>query len=101
MKQHFRGVIWPRQPIQGPQGPIYRYIVVGILAADAPLHSLDLFRVTQPGLGSTAFLDGDAPDLAEALEGVRQPQLTPEQALWLRGDASDILLSLGQMGEPE
>jgi len=97
MRQHFRGVVWPRAAINGPQGPIYRYVVVGILAADAQLGDLDLFRVKQYGLGSTTFLDGEAPGLAEALEEIPQPMLTPEQANWLRGDASEVLLSLSEL----
>jgi len=95
MRQHFRGVVWPRQPIQGPQGLIRKYIVVGILVTDRSLGNL--FRVPQPGIGTTAFLDGAAPGLAEALEEIPQPMLTPEQANWLRGDASEVLLSLSEL----
>jgi len=97
MRQHFRGVVWPRAAINGPQGPIYRYVIVGILATDGQLGNLDLSRVKQYGLGSTTFLDGGAPGLAEALEEIPQPRLTPDQANWLRGDASEVLLSLSEL----
>lgn len=41
MKEHFRGVVWPRPALPDQQGrPSYRYIIVGMLTTDTPLKGL-------------------------------------------------------------
>ena len=34
MREHFRGVIWDRDPVQGPKGLVYRYPIVGLICTD-------------------------------------------------------------------
>lgn len=42
MKEHFRGVVWPRDSVEGRDGvPAYRYAIVGLLITDEPIEGLD------------------------------------------------------------
>lgn len=78
-REHFRGVIWPREPANGPERKVYRYVVVGMLVTDEPLD-------VHP---NETAVDGAVHGVAEALEAARR--VTPRRTL---GDASDVLLSL-------
>jgi hypothetical protein len=79
MKQHFRGVIWPRQNDEPDKG-IYRYTVVGLLVTDKPLENLSANQIV---------LDGNADGMAEVLEAITQKE--PKVQV---GDATDVLLKL-------
>ena len=90
MKQHFKGIIWPREQQEGEvrvgkRGKaiktIYRYVVVGMIVTDEP--------VTQFEGKNEIFLDG--PDLA-----LIQPftRIKSRKMKFKPGDASGVLLSL-------
>ena len=81
MRQHFRGVIWPRDD-QADKG-LYRYTVIGMLVADKPLERLS---------GNQIVLDGHAAGMAEALETIQQ-----KEAKYQIGDATDVLLNLSHL----
>ena len=41
LKECFRGVVWPRDPVTDNDGkPAYRYVVVGMLVTDQPIEGL-------------------------------------------------------------
>lgn len=93
MRQHFRGVIWPRGSEEGEvrvgkrgkaKAPVYRYVVVGMIVTDEP--------VTQFEGKNEIFLDG--PDLA-----LIQPftRVKSRKMKFKPGDASGVLLSLGDL----
>lgn len=86
MKEHFRGVIWPRgeTPQPEPLKPVYRYIVVGMLITDKPVEGLE---------GKNELVvDGSAEGLAQILQ-----QLPVKQPRNRLGDATDVLLQLDTM----
>ena len=89
----FRGVVWKRDDRKAPDGrTIYRYTVVGILVTDEPIDGL-------PGsieLPSETVLSGFTALLAEALGSIRKAK-----AKIRFGDATDVLLSLGDNVEEE
>lgn len=41
MKEHLKCVVWPRDPLDGPEGKIHRYVIVGMLVTDQPLQNLE------------------------------------------------------------
>lgn len=75
MQQHFRGVVWPREPQDGK----YRYVVVGMLVTDKPIPELEANQIV---------LDGHAAGMAEAVGAIMQK---PSD---FRGDANSVLHSL-------
>lgn len=106
-REHFRGVVWPRQnlttpPVRGPEGPVYRYAIVGMLVTDTPL----AFENKDPNTISEVVLDGSCPGVAGLLQMVRRGR-----AVYTLGDATSVLCSLddgitsltdddGQDGDP-
>lgn len=80
-REHFRGVVWPREPFDGPQGKIYRYVVVGMLVTDRPLD-------VEP---NQTAIDGSVTGLALALEQAHRVGLPR-----ILGDAVDVLLALDE-----
>lgn len=84
-KEHFRGVVWPRQsdtvpPKHGPDGPVYRYAIVGMLVTDTPLSFNHLDEVA---------LDGGCLGIGSELQFVRQAKTS-----FRPGDANGWLTSL-------
>ena len=79
MREHFRGVIRPREQIEGPAGPVYRYAVVGMLVTDRPLD-------VHP---NETAIDGPVRGLAEQLVGAHRVELLHQV-----GDATGVLVSL-------
>jgi len=59
MTQHFRGVIWPRPPMEGPAGTVYRYPIVGMIVSSEPIEGFE---------GNEVAIDGDC-DIAGTLIG--------------------------------
>lgn len=78
MKQHIKGVVWPREPHLVKGKKVYRYILVGMLVTDEPL-SFD----------EEVVLDCAPRDLAQSFDAL--PRRKPKCIL---GDATDVLLSL-------
>jgi len=78
-REHFRGVLWRRDPVSVPEGELHRYTVVGMLVTDRPL------RVCS----DETAIDGTVTGVAEALEGARH--VRPRDLL---GDANSVLMSL-------
>jgi len=62
MKEHFRGLVWPRDPKQGPEGKVYRYLVVGLLVTDTPIDGLEGHNET--------LLDSHSPGLSMVLKAL-------------------------------
>lgn len=89
-KSHFRGVVWPRKPQEGPSGKVYRYTVVGLLVTNEPIPELDGFT---DGISQTA-LAGRAPGLAEALADIPHGEVAHRL-----GDATSVLVSLDAIKE--
>jgi len=85
-REHVRAVVWPREPVEGPQGRIYRYAVVGLVVSDRPIEA---FHNPDGSIRNEVVLDGDAPGITEALAAVRQVEPTRKI-----GDAVDALCSL-------
>lgn len=108
IKQHFRGIIWPRGLFELPEKlrhqygvrkynklkketektTQYRYIVVGLLVTDKPLEGLEG--------KNEILLDGHAAGIAEALETITQKKLATRV-----GDANDVLLRLQDLVEED
>lgn len=40
MREHFRGVVWPRLPVDIAGGTVYRYAIVGVLVTDQAIEGL-------------------------------------------------------------
>lgn len=86
-REHFRGVIWPREPKPNDGQQAYRYLVVGMLVTNRPLD-------VHP---NETAIDGALVGMAEALEKARRVELGHKL-----GDAADVLLSLNTAWpEPE
>lgn len=81
-KQAFKGVVWPREPVEIDGETAHRYAVVGVLLTDEPIDGFDVSEV---------ILAGKSSGLAEALEHAEQG--TDEHRAGL-GDATDVLCSL-------
>ena len=79
-KEHFRGVVWSREPVGG----CYRYAVCGVLVSDRPIPDLEK-------LHHRTVLDGPC-ELAEGLSVITRKTSTLNL-----GDANAVLLSLGRM----
>lgn len=90
MREHFRGVIWDRDPIKGPQGLVYRYPIVGLICTD--------FNAELPPGGilvcrsGDRFNDGSCTGIIEALSHVGR-----HKAPYTLGTASSILTSLDHL----
>lgn len=78
MREHFRGVVWPRRNPDA-QGR-YRYAVVGCLVTDKPLEFDEKNEIV---------LDGHAAGMSDSLQTIVQK--VPNIVL---GDATNVLLSL-------
>lgn len=91
MKEHFRGVVWPKplDPVSG----LHRYLVVGLLVTNQSLPEIDTGE-QRSGVPSTAYLDGAASGMSDALNSIKQPKLDDEYWHLLRGDATQVLLNL-------
>lgn len=88
MKEHFKGVIWPRTPFLGKtkQGEktIHRYIIVGMLVTDEPI---DKFEGK-----NELFCDGATQGMAIPFETVRKRK--PKYTV---GNATSVLLNLNSL----
>lgn len=90
MREHFRGVIWDRDPVQGPKGLVYRYPIVGLICTD--------FNAELPPGGilvcrnGSRFNDGSCPGIIEALSHVGR-----HKAPYTLGDANCILTGLDRL----
>lgn len=90
-REHFRGVIWPREPMIGPAGKIYRYPIVGMIVSD---HPIEMFEGK-----NEIVLDGNVRGMCDILE------VTPRgKAAYPLGEADIVLCSLdrcivGNVGE--
>lgn len=95
-QERFRGVIWPRQvtkpgprardpnPLpaaQGPEGPVYRYVVVGMLVTNQPIQKFEK--------AGEHVLDGNAWGVLDLLAVV-----PTARAAYPLGDATSVLLGL-------
>lgn len=81
-REHFRGVIWPRDPMDGK----HRYVIVGMLVTDEPLDTID---GVQPNGISELFVDGNCSGVSYVLEVMKKYK--SRRPL---GDAVNVLLSL-------
>lgn len=82
LKEYFKGVVWPHEPVDGPQGRLYRYVVMGILVTDTPIEKFE-FK-------NELVLDGSPLiDLSCVLAMI--PQRASKVTL---GDATDVILNL-------
>ncbi len=88
-RENSKIVVWPRTPIDGPNGLLYRYAVVGLIVTDTPIDSLEEFQ----GLGGVteAVIDGKTL-LADALD-----KASKRQAKIRLSDASMVLTSLNDI----
>jgi len=93
MRQHFKGVIWPREKQEaevrvGKRGkakvPVYRYVVVGMIVTDEPVIPFEG--------KNEIFLDG--PDLAliQPFTRVKRRKMN-----FKPGDATGVLLGLNDL----
>lgn len=86
MKQHFKAIIWPKEPKVNKNNNIkcYRYIIVGMIVTDKPLEKFEG--------KNEIFLDGESSQLAEAFQTInnREPKMKV-------GDATDVILSLNEL----
>lgn len=89
MREYFRGVIWPRQPIKEYVKENYRYTIVGILITDKPIENFD---------GNEFLLDGNVEGfgIARSLS-----QIDQKQPAFRIGDANGILLTLDRLVEED
>lgn len=74
MREHFRGVVWPKQ-----KNGLYRYVVVGMLVSETPIEGLSKDQIV---------LDGYAAGMKNVLEAIQQKPSS------FRGDANHALLEL-------
>ena len=94
LKEHFRGVVWPREPSQDEAGKKqYRYVIVGMLVTDTPIEGLH---------PNETVIDGTmlryVPELGMAGAIERAPKFI---AAGPTGDATGVLLGLNDIvGEP-
>jgi hypothetical protein len=77
MREHFRGVVWPREAVKGQ----YRYVVIGMLVTDEPIPELEADQIV---------LDGNAAGMKDSLAVIRQ---VPSD---FRGDANAVLHALSE-----
>jgi hypothetical protein len=94
LKEHFRGVVWPREASQDASGkPVYRYVIVGMLATDTPIEGL---HPNETVIDGTMLRHVSEMGMAGAIE--RAPKFTAPYPL---GDATWVLLSLEDIvGDP-
>ena len=92
IRETTRMAVWPRDPIDGPEGKVYRYVVVGMIVTSEPLPGLAAL-LDAPGI-SEAVVDytTEVAQLGPLLDSL--PKRPPRQRL---GDASDVLLSLKEI----
>jgi len=82
MREHIKAIVWPRSPQKGPEGPVYRYVVVGMVVSDQPIPEFEG--------RNQILLDGSTRVLLE-LSTVQSRTST------FRGDACDVLTDLEQL----
>jgi hypothetical protein len=78
MKQHFKGMIWPRGK---HKSGVYRYAIVGMIVTDEPIKEFEG--------KNELFADSPSFTLADSLANLR----TREPA-YNAGDATNVMLSL-------
>lgn len=84
MKQHFKGVIWPRGEFKTGKRKVYRYPIVGMLVTDQPIPEFE---------GKNEIvLDGASSEVALALANIkgRDPK-------YRTGDATNVMLHLNEL----
>jgi len=92
MKEHIKLAVWPRGPSEGPEGKIYRYIVLGMIVTDEPLPNLEAL-LAAPSISETVLdYSPVVPMLGYLLDSA--PQRPPRRTM---GDASNVLLSLKEI----
>lgn len=80
-REHFRGVIWPRESIQGPMGKLYRYPIVGMIVSDRPI---EMFEDK-----NEIVLDGNVRGICDILEAAPRGKVS-----YPLGTADSVLCSL-------
>lgn len=92
-KEHFRGVVWPRQQPEQDTNGNYRYVIVGMLITDKPIPDFDYNELVLDG--TLNIFDGE-----NGISGNLQ-RLAKYDPAYPVGDASDVLLNLNDIvGEP-
>lgn len=86
MKQHFKGVVWPRGKFTQPNGKaaVHRYVIIGMLVTSESVPELE--QVTKP------VVDSACAGLSERLASLKRRK--PRIKL---GDASSVLTSLTEI----
>jgi len=86
VKEHFRGVIWPRGEAKQKDLPkVYRYMVIGLLVTDEPIEGIE---------GKNEIVvDGPKNPLSAAMSDVLQGLKQKKPAFKL-GDANQVLTNL-------
>jgi hypothetical protein len=90
MKQHFKGVIWPRgtypAKVKGNKNVqnVYRYIVVGMMVTDTPISQFEG--------KNEIWLDGPVSNLVEPFAQTK----IKKRPNCYSGDATNILLGLNE-----
>ena len=84
-KEHVKLVVWPKQKgekdaFNGPNGKIYRYVIIGMIVTDEPIKTLD-------GVNEVVF-EGYS-GISEILKINNYRELN-----YKVGDATDVLLNL-------
>jgi len=85
IKEHFKGVVWPRQNLDTPCD-VYKYVIIGMLVTDKPLPLAD----------NQVILDGYGAGMAEVIQSIRQS----DQSINF-SDATNVLLRLKEIGSEE
>lgn len=94
MREHFRGIIWPRDTRKAVDGStVYRYTVIGLLVTDTPIDEFEGYT-DNLGIPGQIPLDGSSPGMAEVLRNVRIGKLK-----YNPGDAGDVLVGLSDLFE--
>ena len=86
MKQHFKGIIWPRGEFVNDTitKPVYRYVIVGMIVTDEPIEKFEG--------KNEILLDGPVNELVEPIITIKSRKLK-----FKPGDASSVLLNLNHM----
>lgn len=81
MREHTKLVVWPRPPQAGPEGPVYRYVVVGMVVSDQPIPEFEG--------RNEILLDGPSNGVLTSLSAVMEKTISHRV-----GDANSILTRL-------
>jgi hypothetical protein len=88
--EYLKCVLWPRVPLKEEgKATNYRYVIVGMLITDQPLQLPEVSRVTEVVIDGKTFGLSDLLELAAKAHGRAPTQII--------GDATDVLLSLGEI----